>query len=462
MVVKNAFESKGLDKGSMNLIFFSIKTKGVRNFARRLRTVFTRFGFSETQTQRALQAIIDTLRDYDAAPTFFIPAVVLQRHANLIAEIARHGTEIGVHGYVHNDYRTLSEREQYKQTEQAISVFKHVQVPFQGFRNPYLGWNDASLRVFASLDFTYESNEAILHDVIDVEKLSPLLRSGFEKSLELFQAMPCNIYALRPHFEGKLLRIPTSIPDDEMLFDRLRITDAGEVGRIWSRVMQRVYDLGGLYTLNLHPERGILCKQALETLLAYAHSRPLPVWIARIGDIAQWWRERCQFRFKFIPAGEGHWEVESICTSGATILARHLTVEDQEVTPWYGADKRVQSHHFTVNASTCPCIALSEQTPDEVMNFLHEQGYPVISCSNEEARLYAMYLDRPGGLGKTHEEQTASKIALVELIESLEQPFLHFGCWPGGCRAALAISGDIDSVTVQDFFLRVVEVSQHR
>lgn len=30
-----------------------------------------------------------------------------------------------------------------------------------------------------------------------------------------------------------------------MLFDRLHITDPVEVGQIWSRVMERVYNLGG-------------------------------------------------------------------------------------------------------------------------------------------------------------------------------------------------------------------------
>ncbi|OLD84037.1 MAG: hypothetical protein AUF64_03035 [Chloroflexi bacterium 13_1_20CM_54_36] len=30
-----------------------------------------------------------------------------------------------------------------------------------------------------------------------------------------------------------------------MLFDRLRITQAEEVGRIWGNMMQRVYDLAG-------------------------------------------------------------------------------------------------------------------------------------------------------------------------------------------------------------------------
>ena len=75
--------------------------------------------------------------------------------------------------------------------------------------------------------------------------------------------------------------------------------------------------------------------------------------------------------------------------------------------------------------------------------------------------MYALYLDIPEGLGTTSEEQKERRSMLVQRVEQLEAPFLHFGCWPDGNRAALVISGDIDSVTVQDFFLRILEVNRH-
>jgi peptidoglycan/xylan/chitin deacetylase (PgdA/CDA1 family) len=445
----------------MNLVSFSIKTKGIHNFARRLWTVFTRFGIAEKRTQKALHAIIDALRENNAAPTFFIPAVVLGRHPQLIAEIVDCGAEIGIHGYVHNDYRSLSEAEQYQQTRRAISVFERAQTSYHGFRNPYLGWTEESLQVFTELGFTYESNEAVLHDVIDLNRLSSHLRSGYEKSLALFQAIPSNAYTLRPHFEGSLLRIPTSIPDDEILYDRLRITNPEEIGRIWSAVMQKVYDLGGLYVLNLHPERAILCKQALGILLSYANNRTLPVWIVRLRDIAEWWKERGQFRLNFTSLASNQWLVEASCTPRATLLVRHLSVGDQATLPWFGNDVLVESDHFTVKAGKCPCIGLSERTSQEVVNFLYEQGYPMMQFSQDEADSYALYLDIPQGLGTTRQEQFQCRCALMEQIEQLEAPLVHFGNWPNGSRAALAISGDIDSVTVQDFFLRILEVRQN-
>jgi peptidoglycan/xylan/chitin deacetylase (PgdA/CDA1 family) len=446
----------------MNLVAFSIRTKGVYNFTRRLRTVFTRFGISEVPIHRALYMIIESLRKYGGAPTFFIPAVVLARHSKLISKIAIDGAEIGIHGYVHNDYRTLNKDAQFEQTKQAIAVFQKMDLPYFGFRNPYLGWTEESLDVYAALRFRYESNIAVLHDVVDLDEFSPLLRSGFAKSLKLFQAVPCNIYALRPHFEGDLLRIPTSIPDDEMLFDRLRITDLQVVGGIWSTVLQRVYDYGGLYTLNLHPERGVLCKEALDSLLSYAYNQPLPVWVARLGDIAKWWKERSEFRLRITSQDTNKWLVETSCDPRATLLARHLIVEDESVIPWYGQDVQIQSQRFTVNAACCPCIGISQQTSQEVINFLYEQGYPIAQSSQDKAHNYSMYVDIPEGLGSNLEDQAIRKRALVEQVEALEAPFLHFGCWPNSVRAALAISGDIDSVTVQDFFLRILEVFRNR
>jgi len=76
--------------------------------------------------------------------------------------------------------------------------------------------------------------------------------------------------------------------------------------------------------------------------------------------------------------------------------------------------------------------------------------------------MYTLYLDLPEGLGTTREEQQQQCTTLVQRVEQLDGPLLYFGCWPNNNQAALAISGDIDAVTVQDFFLRVLEVSQRK
>lgn len=442
----------------MNLVSFSLKTKGVRTFIRRLWTVFARFGISERRTRRNLKGIMSVLKPYGAAPTFFIPAVVLRRHVALIADIARSGAEVGIHGYVHNDYRLLSIGEQSKQVERAASVFEQAKISAHGFRNPYLGWTPDLLQVFLAASLTYDSNEAVFHDVIDPSVFPTRLRDSYEKSLELFQAIPCSIYTLRPHFEGSLVRIPTSIPDDEMLYDRLRLTNTEEIGKVWCMVMQRVYDLGGLYTLNLHPERGTLCRRALEILLAYARQRPHPVWLAQVNEVASWWHERRKFRISITPVSPSQWYVQAICSERAVLLNRNLTAADLLTSPWSHIENRVHGRSFVVNTPVAPCIGISPQTSLDVADFLQEEGYPVARAAHTSAHLYALYLDLPEGLGATLEERRNRCILLVQQIEELDAPFLRFACWPDGCQAALAISGDIDSVTMQDFFLRIIEV----
>jgi peptidoglycan/xylan/chitin deacetylase (PgdA/CDA1 family) len=444
----------------MNLVAFSIRTKGAHNFARRLWTVFARFGFSDARSRRTLLAILATVRKYGGNPTFFIPAVVLRRHPELINEIALCGAEIGSHGYIHNDYRALSGASQYHQTQQALAVFQEVQLMCQGFRNPYLGWTEESVNAFAELGFGYDSNEAVIHDVVDAESLPSTLRAGYLKSLSLFQAIAPSAYTLRPHLEGELVRIPTSIPDDEMLYDRLRITDQAALGDLWCDVMNRVYGLGGIYTLNLHPERGVLCKPALERLLSYSQHQTLPVWLASLREVEMWWRERRGFTLSIEPCGGTSWRVQATCTPRASIHSRHLTA-DAGLTPWCGSEAVIQARQFTVQAAESPSIALSHQTSGDVELFLREQGYPCRRVEPEEASGYACFLDMRNGLGVTRQEQVEKRSALVAKIEALDKPLIRFGIWPQSARAALAITGDIDSITVQDFFLRILEARQY-
>lgn len=445
----------------MNLVAYSLKTKGVTAFSRRLWTVFTRFGVSEGRTRRSLISMVEAVRPYHAAPTFFIPASVLERSPSLIRRIQRAGAEIGIHGYVHNDYRTLTKEAQARQTRDAITVFDQAQVRYLGFRNPYLGWDERSLEVFRDLGLTYDSNEAVLHEVLNVNELAPALADSFERSLALFQAIPCTEYNLRPHTEDGLLRIPTSIPDDEMLFDRLQITDATRLGDLWSEIMRRVYDGGGIYVLNLHPERGLLARGALDALLRSSSQHALPVWVARLSDVAAWWRERAATTVQISAVGANRWQVEARGSSRAALLARNVAVEGAETVPWPGGDLLVKGQAFSVTTSAYPGVTLSQRTAADVEQMLREQGYPtrrVASAQEAQEAQAGVFVDRPDGLGATRAERQQAASALVREIEQGAAPLVRIGLWPEGQRAALSISGDIDSVTIQDFFLRIVEV----
>ncbi|HEU5349381.1 MAG TPA: hypothetical protein VFU63_12295, partial [Ktedonobacterales bacterium] len=195
-------------------------------------------------------------------------------------------------------------------------------------------------------------------------------------------------------------------------------------------------------------------------LLSFSQQQELPVWVTSLRDIEQWWRERRQFSFSLEPSAEATWRVEATCAPRAVVLARHLTVDGAATSPWFGTESSVESRQFSVHCATCPCIALSPQTSSEVEDFLREQGYPVQRAGTATAPGYSLYLDMPNGLGQTRAEQIAQRSALVAEIEACEKPLLRFGIWPNRARAALSITGDIDSITIQDFFLRIVEARQ--
>lgn len=225
--------------------------------------------------------------------------------------------------------------------------------------------------------------------------------------------------------------------------------------------MLRVYAAGGVYVLNLHPERGALARPALDRLLATAGDQPLPVWIARLGDIAAWWRERASARLSVTSVDAGRWRVTVAGAPRATLVARNTTVADAQVTAWPDGDLRIVGQQATVESAVFPGVGLSPHTPADVEATLREQGYPVARASADQAGDFAVYVDRPEGLGATRRERQELASALVATIERGVTPLVRIGPWPDGKRAGLSITGDVDSVTIQDFFLRIVEVRRY-
>jgi hypothetical protein len=180
----------------------------------------------------------------------------------------------------------------------------------------------------------------------------------------------------------------------------------------------------------------------------------------RLDAVAAWWQERSAFRLHFAREAEGSWRVHASCTPRATILGHKVRVLAGETRPWRGAEQRLIGNEFVIEAERCPCIALSARTSPEVASFLGEQGYPCVQAAEEEAGRFALFLDAPDGLGRTRAEWIQARSELLGGLLTLDVPCISFGCWPSGHAAALAITGDIDSLTIQDFFLRVAEVAQ--
>jgi hypothetical protein len=62
--------------------------------------------------------------------------------------------------------------------------------------------------------------------------------------------------------------------------------------KTWLEILRRTYELGELFSLSLHPERIYFCEEAFRAVLSRARSLSPIVWIARLDEIASWWRSR--------------------------------------------------------------------------------------------------------------------------------------------------------------------------
>ena len=91
------------------------------------------------------------------------------------------------------------------------------------------------MRSFAALGFGYDSNEAIVHDVVDLSALTPTIRSGCVKSLSLFQAISPCAYTLRPISRATWLAFPPASLTMKCSTTGFAVTDQAKLGNFGVR-----------------------------------------------------------------------------------------------------------------------------------------------------------------------------------------------------------------------------------
>lgn len=386
---------------------------------------------------------------FGCRPTFPATAVVVRRHAGLIRRLAEKGAEIAIHGYIHADYKSLPPEQQKLHFDKAIRSFKRDNIPFVGFRAPYLRANGATMQAVGQLGFAYDSSQTIWWDVLDRSRYTERTWSAYQQLLDFYQPRDAAACLSLPKLTSGLVEIPVSIPDDEAMVDRLGIRDKEELARIWRAMLQQIYARGELFTLQLHHERIWLCDRALICVLRFARQLTPPIWVASLGEVAEWWRERHGFAFTVTQRDDGRYAVVSKCSERATILLKNCGVNVPILQGSNGFD-RVHARSFVVDADRRPVIGVAPGSSRLAVDFLNDEGFPVEESTHPDR--FGLYLD-----DLTHFEESDSK-ALHDRIEKSNTPLLRFGRWPDGARAALSVTGDVDSITLWDFGLRVLEV----
>lgn len=429
----------------MNLIAYLMESRGVVNSAQRLPTIAMRFGLSARRMERALNAYCDTAARYGGAPTLAVTANLLERYPRVFTGLARRGAELAIHGYVHTDYSRLDYAEQRAHVERGLAAFREIGIAVTGTRCPYVRWNAESVRVARDLGLGYSSNRTIAWDVLP-DTVAPRAREAYRSGLRLYRSDDAEAVPALPSYVDGLLDLPASLPDDEAMVDRLRLRPE-ERAATWAAVMRGVHELGEMYVLILHHERLRLCQPALEAVLEEARGLQPAVWLATMAQIAAWWRRRAGVRLHIERLEDGRVRVVRPRDADVTVLARGI--EAPGLRPWYGPDRAVDAAEVTFKNAQLPAIGVEDDASGALVRFLEEEGYTVRR-------------DVSGGCALTlrgwQQFEDTDKRTVLRRIEQADGPLVRVWRWPRGARAALSLTGDVDSMTLLDFLRRPLEV----
>lgn len=381
-------------------------------------------------------------------PTFPLTAMTLRRHPSAIRALCEQGVEFAVHGYIHTDYGVMPLEEQSKHFRKAIDVFRAYRVPFTGFRAPYLRTNAQTPRALGGLQFAYDSSYVLHWDVIERAKYPERSRNTYDQLLDFYASRKAEEHLALPKFLDGFVDIRVSLPDDEMIVDRLGITSTEEMSHIWSAILRRTYLRGELFTLSLHPERISLCESALADTLEQIKPLDPPVWIATLSQIADWWKERAKYKLHLTSEGRDTYRVQADCSDRGTSLVKNCKVS-VPTKEWADGYRTVAARNFVLESRRRPAIGVGLDSSPDAVAFLKSEGFLVERSARSET--YGIYLD---GLARFTD---ADQKRLVELIEHSDAPLVRYWRWPSNAKSALSVTGDIDSMTIGDFVLRLFE-----
>ena len=285
------------------------QSRGPRNMATRLPTIVARFGLTPRKSVAHLAVLLGITDRWGVRPTLPVTAVIARRHPEVMHWLTQRGVELAAHGYVHNDYAALARAAQFEQVQRAHDELRRLGLRVQGWRCPYSRWNAHTLAAVRAAGFTYDATPTYAWPAYAQEHIAlpPHAAADYARLRRLFGVRDAGRQSVLPTIVDGLVQIPMSIPQDEDMVDRLHL-DAASMSRVWRRVLQDARQRRDIFVLCVHPERAALCAAPLDATLREARQRG-DVWLAPLGEIAAWWRERDCTRVSVHSGSEGRWRI---------------------------------------------------------------------------------------------------------------------------------------------------------
>lgn len=232
----------------------------------------------EYGARAAMPRVLSLLRKHDIPASFFIPAMSMELHPEVIKELrAEPRYEIGFHSYVHENPMQLTEIEERQVYARAMEIFvKHVGRKPVGFRSAAWDLTESTIRIVKDMGFLYESS------MMADDRPYALMANGQDTGL---------------------VELPVEwILDDWPLFQlswpskHVAIRNADDVFSIWRDEFDGAYEEGTVYVLTMHPQviGHRYRMKMLDRLITHMKSKP-GVWFATHEEIVRYVKEQAGY-----------------------------------------------------------------------------------------------------------------------------------------------------------------------
>ena len=215
----------------------------------------------------ALPRILALLDQQKVPASFYIPAMSSMLHPEMIPNILKNpGNEIGVHGWVHEDYPVVNDaaKEQQLLTQSIDYLTKAIGKRPVGFRAPSWAYSPHTLEQVQKAGFLYDSSFMGMDEPYD------LLSNG--KSTGLLELPISWIADDYPYYEPEAAG---SLPSPEAVF------------QVYKGEFDGAYQEKTMFILTMHPHitghRSRIVE--LDKLITYMKSKP-GVWFATLEQVA--------------------------------------------------------------------------------------------------------------------------------------------------------------------------------
>jgi peptidoglycan/xylan/chitin deacetylase (PgdA/CDA1 family) len=383
--------------------------------------------------ERRLLACRDIVAEYGGRPSLPITAAVMDRNPQVARKLADGGVELCVHGLIHTDMARLPSETQEEHIRIALDLFESHGIEARGFRSPYLKYNADTLKAVEKLGFEYDSNLPFYWEPLEsLRGLDADAADGLRRGLRFYDPVRYPSDRSLPRYIGGIVEIPVSLPDDEILLDRMGLpTD--RIGDVWMEMAGLALERGEMLIVQLHPERIFHLEGALRRMLEFAKGSGA-FWMAGMGEIARWWSERVGAGVDVEHLGEGAYRASLTGPPGLGLKI---------VQPAGGAS-RTLGPRDEIRSGPRPLLGVGDGVSPGFRRIIREMGYFYDTTADTES--VGLHVDRD--------------IDIAELeagIARCSNPLLIDTRWPEPFTAALAVTGDIDCLTLGDFLRRFKE-----